>query len=85
MTVDSLTLLNQARRSGRSCDARSHVLSEYVERRLADASDVVQAVSRPVPALTCVAGSCLAECEAQGKPKALVPPGGTGEGKAGVG
>jgi len=73
------------RRSSRSCDVRSHVVSEYVERRLADASDVVQAVSGPVPALTCVAGSCPVGCEAQGKPKDPVPPGVTGEGKAGVG
>jgi hypothetical protein len=43
------------------------VVSEYVERRLADASDVIQAVSGPVPALACVAGSCPAGCEAQGK------------------
>jgi hypothetical protein len=36
-------------------------------RRLADARDVVRAVSEPVPALACVAGSCSAGCEAQGK------------------
>ena len=36
-------------------------------RRLADARDVVRVVSRPVPALTCVAGSCSAGCGAQGK------------------
>src|SRR5450755_1202780 len=60
----SLTLL---RRSGRSCDVRSHVVSEYVEGRLADARDVVQAVSVPVPALACAAGSCPAGCEARGK------------------
>jgi hypothetical protein len=36
-------------------------------RRLADARDVVRAVSEPVPALTCVAGSCSAGCGAQGK------------------
>ena len=36
-------------------------------RRLADARDVVRAVSEPVPALACVAGSCSAGCGAQGK------------------
>ena len=49
------------------CDVRSHVVSESVKRRLADARDVIRAVSRPVPALTCVAGSCSAGCGAQGK------------------
>ena len=42
-------------------------MSEYVEGRLADARDVVQAVSVPVPALACAAGSCPAGCEARGK------------------
>ena len=50
--------------------------------RLADARDVVQAVSGPVPALTCVAGSCPAGCEAQGKAQGRpFRPGVTGEGK----
>ena len=39
---------------------------------------------KPVPALTCAAGSCPAGCEAQGKARGSpFRPGITGEGKAG--
>jgi hypothetical protein len=70
-------------RCGR-CDTRSHVVSEF--RRLEvrhDAEDVTSgSCSRPVPALTCVAGNGRGRSsgEARGRP---FRPGATGEGKAG--
>jgi hypothetical protein len=49
------------------CDTRSHVVSELVEEVWLMPGTWLRVCVRPVPAVTCVAGSCPAGCGAHGK------------------
>src|SRR5215212_6588799 len=66
------------------CDARPHVASELVDWRTDDVGDVAPGpCSRPVPALTCVAGNRGVRSSGKKPKQALFRPGCAGEGKTG--